>query len=168
MSRRVANGNRVQELHVYVLREGEGHFERIEEQPDIVPLASTVREVLDRALLLLENGKGRDGLEMIGNGIVAGRQIANEPCLFPDPTRGIRSIGEAIRHFLQTMQNNFPDIYLTDTDGEAYTARKGLDKPFQSLGDFNPVAAGDLRIQYQITPATSYLLTYVKLSTSIT
>lgn len=150
MSRRVANRNGDRQLHVYVRREGERQYELVEEQTDVVPLGNTVRDVLDRAFLLLENGNGRNGLEMVGNGIVTGRQMTNGRCLFPDPTRQIQSIGEAIRHFLRTMQSNFPDIYLSRTDGEASTVRNGLNEPFQSLLDFDPVAAGELRIQYQV------------------
>lgn len=154
-SRRVVTRTEVRELFVFARREHQDDFEKIEPGSQYYNLVSSTQAVLDRGFLLLETESGGAGLNRTADGIVAGLQAEghSRPCLFPDHTKTFNDINKATRHFLTKMKSGFPDIYLTNTKGEAETIRYAIKpEPFQSLNDFDPVLAGEMRIQYQVRP----------------
>lgn len=108
----------------------------------------TVHDIVDRALVLLESTKGRQGLRALGIRLVTARRDLEHKCLYPKDDPKFARLNDYIDLFLGRVRRDFPGVYLIPlTEGEAAMARtdwKGTRR--STLEEYDPRAAGTLRL----------------------
>ena len=104
--------------------------------------------ILDRAISILEAGRGRTVLHALARRIVEERRALGQPCLYTDIS--FNSLPGRVDRFLEHMRRDFPEIYLKIIPGEAATFRYDWAEAGSTLDDFTPKASGELRLHRSV------------------
>lgn len=110
-----------------------------------------VRDSIDKALVLLEYGLGRNSLRQLAEAIIRGRWAAgNQHCLYPRSDVNFEQLDSRINQFLRQMRQGFPPVLLRAVAGEAATMRKTWTRANSTLDDYDTQEAGELHIHHGV------------------
>ena len=147
-------------LVVYT-NEGQPDAQTYEELPRTSTRYRTVRQVVDRALLLHESARGVETLINLAQLLVRELWSSRSACLYPRNDPNFRRLPGIINFFLRQMRSNFPAIYLGRIQGEAMAIRRDWAVNASTLEDFFPRTAADLKIHWHVScvcPASRTLI----------
>lgn len=134
---------RLQNLCVYV-QQGQSTPQRIDERTKDF---RAVQHIVDRALLLLESGKGWTAFNELAKKLIIERYKADQICLYPrNDTDRFSQLSGRLVQFLTNMRNRFPPVLLTLVEGEAACNRMQWGNVNSTLDDYDTEGAGDLSI----------------------
>ncbi|KFZ02072.1 hypothetical protein V500_00460 [Pseudogymnoascus sp. VKM F-4518 (FW-2643)] len=132
-------------IYVKLVKDRKAKYERID--------TSTIeyrvmKNIIDKALILLEHGEGMRSLSQLAEAIVRERWRLQQNCLYPRHDTNFEQIDGRVGHFLRHMRERFPPVVLQAVDGEAGTIRKTWSSANSTLDDYETQDAGELHIHH--------------------